>query len=115
MSKIRRPSFRRHQASLPRLFRKLSRSRRAKQWLGALALSVTAAGSRLQSAQVALTVSPGGMAVTVAIEAAVWQTRKILNVRTPGGPFDVMRACGGSTVGGCTGGCVGVMIGPFSV
>ena len=92
MSKIRRPSFRRHRASLRRAFRTLSISRRAKQWLGALALSITAAGSRLQSAQVALTVNPGGIAVTVAIEAAGWQTRKILNVRTPGGPFEMVRA-----------------------
>jgi hypothetical protein len=104
--------------------RKLSISRRAKQWLGAIALSVTAAGSRVQSAQVSLTVNPGGVAMTVAIDAAAWQTRKVLNVRTPGGPIAMMPACGGSSGSGssgrgngsgCMSSCGGVSIGPFSV
>jgi hypothetical protein len=114
MSQRRRSKLQLRRPSLPRVFRKLSLSRRAKQWVGALALSVTAAGSRVQSAQVALTMSPSGMAISVAVEAAAWQTRKVLNVRTPGGPFDMVRACGGNSGNGCASSCGGVMIGPFS-
>ena len=106
MSHRRKPSSR---WTMPRL----SLPPSARHLLGALALSISAAASRIQSAQVTVTVNASGMAVTIAVAASPWHTLKVVNVRTASGPFDLSRPCNGS-IGGCSVSCGGITIGPFS-
>ena len=120
MSRIRRSSIR---WEIPRGITKripkwMSRwisqplSRSTRNAVGAAILSITAAASRVQSAHVAASVNPSGIGVAIAVEAAHWQTAKVLSIRTPYAQVDMPRTCSGNS-GACRASCGNAMLGPL--
>jgi hypothetical protein len=88
--------------------------RSARNIIGALVLSITAAASHVHSARVTIALTPSGIAATVTIETSWWHSLRASSIHTASGQPDGMRACPG-TVGRCWVDCGDAVIGPFGV
>jgi hypothetical protein len=92
---------------------KLSVPRSAKNIVGALILSITAAASHVRSARLTIAVTPSGIAASISIEASLWHSLRASSIRTRAGQLDGPRVCAG-TFGACWANCGDIVIGPFS-